>query len=328
MFQAKTCGSVGVISKKFASIAIILLMGFAVVGCHTQDSSPLIRPESPVLPASDVNDSLPKSGVIDRSSSDSVLIADQSASQKAIAMEGGTPIEPVSSPGEQPDAEASSGLFRCGRSPAGWTQGSSNQWKSTSGMTISIYADAQSNQVPSAYFWKSDTKHVPQAQTLLTQAKPGEEINVTKYFRLYYNDAWLINEPIFEPENLQMPGSLSVPRYQPEESPYQHHYLYRPASDWMIDQILVRAQGFVYATLDEKDPERQDILVFAEGPYFPIYEGRFKQQNQLFWFSAQRHELGLRYSDPKIKETLSISTPQERIESLEQINDFLEFCRK
>jgi hypothetical protein len=193
-------------------------------------------------------------------------------------------------------------------------------------MTISIYTDAQSDQVSSAYFWKTDTKNASQAKTILDKTTPGEEINVTHYFRLQ-NESWKIRD-LFEERYLRNICDTPLSCCSPHPSPYQYHYLYRPASDWITEQILVRAQGFVYEKLDEQDPERKDILIFAEGPYLPIYEGRFRQNNQIFWFSAQDYKSDLWYTDPKIKGTLKFSTPQERIDDLALINEFLKVCGK
>jgi hypothetical protein len=227
-----------------------------------------------------------------------------------------TTVPSPSSQDASPNSDASSSLFRCKRSPAGWTQVSPNQWKSDFGMIVSIYADAQSDQVPSAYFWKTDIKNASQAQTILNQAKPGEEINVTQYFRQH--EAWKINEP-YPPTIPRKPGE---PVVDLAPSPYQLHYLYRPARDWIFDQILARAKGFV---TEKFDPSKNaDIMVVVDGPYLPIFEGRFTQNANIFWFSANTSPY--KYSYESIKEKLVLSSMRSRAVELKRVNDFLISC--
>jgi hypothetical protein len=185
-------------------------------------------------------------------------------------------------------------------------------------MTISIYADAQSNQVPSAYFWKTDTQNASTAQSILSKAKPGAEINVTQYFRLQ-NEAWKINEPY--PPNIPPKPGEPVIDFLP--SPYQIHYLYRPARDWIFERILARAQGFVTETADPNS-RNKDIMIVVHGPYLPIFEGSFTQNDKNFWFSANTSPYKNSYEN--IKETLVLSTTQSRVFELKAINDFLTSC--
>ncbi|MEL6384207.1 MAG: hypothetical protein AAFQ89_17485 [Cyanobacteria bacterium J06626_18] len=205
-----------------------------------------------------------------------------------------------------------------------WTRQSENQWISEDGLVVKLYneADADSARlwyeeevfaITTSSFWTSD--NASEAEAILEEMIPGEEIDVTNFFR---NRSWRIEIVSFGCSR----GLKCIP-----EDPYLIQYLHRPAEDWVIDRLLTRAQGFV---IDETDPADPRLITHAvvEGPYLPIFEGRFRQDGVTFWFSARDHD-GITSYRTLLHEKhgiLELSTSEARFETLREINDFLASC--
>ena len=204
-----------------------------------------------------------------------------------------------------------------------WTKQGENQWISEEGLILNLYNEADADpvhvwdeeifNVTTSSFWISE--HASEAETILEEMIPGAEINVTNFFR---NHGWRIIIPVLG----ECPKSLKCII----ADPYQIEYLHRPAEDWVIDRLLTRAQGFV---LDETDPADPRIITHTvfDGPYLPIFEGRFRQDGTTFWFSAHDHDGATSYRTLRREgESLELSTAEIRLETLQKVNDFLSSC--
>ncbi len=181
-----------------------------------------------------------------------------------------------------------------------WMKKGKNQWISTTGISLKLYEEDDFAAVPSTYFWNSN--NASEADSILKEADPGEEINVTEFF-------WRVANPwrIAELQSECPPDAFC------KASPYSIHYLHRPENEWIIDRLMIRAQGVVTSKPDPLAPLSRDIYVALDGPYMPIFEGRFRRDGVTFWFSAQKTKIDQKFS-----------TRQMRIKVLQQINDFLE----
>ncbi|MEL7333151.1 MAG: hypothetical protein AAFN12_12965, partial [Cyanobacteria bacterium J06560_2] len=187
-----------------------------------------------------------------------------------------------------------------------WRQQADNQWVSAFGLLLALYPeDSRENSSPSvvsASFWNSDA--VSEASSVLQGVSPGQEVDVTGFF-WRVGDPWRVSEI---PQDCP-PDADCMP------SPYVIYYLHSPDSDWVIDRLLTRAQGAVVSQPDPQDPANRDIYVATDGPYLPIFEGRYQAGDRTVWFSASKAE-----------DAQTLSTSESRFAALQAINDFLQRC--
>lgn len=183
-----------------------------------------------------------------------------------------------------------------------WIRNTENQWISATGISLMLYRESQSAAVPSTQFW--DSENALEAQAMLAEADPSKEINVTEYF-------WRVGQPWRIPETPpECPQNAKC-----AVSRYSIHFLHRPARDWVIDRLITRAEGVVRSEPDPQAPLSRDLYLIADGPYAPVFEGRFRKGGATFWFSARQAD-----------NNQERSTSQMRLTTLQEINDLLKLC--
>jgi hypothetical protein len=183
-----------------------------------------------------------------------------------------------------------------------WTRDSDNQWSSAAGISLILLPAAESASIPSVQFW--DSGHASEAEAILELTDPGEEVNVTNYF-------WRVADPW----RMEIPQPECPPNADCMPSPYSIYYLHRSSDEWVIDRLTIRAQGTVVSQPDPQAPSSRDIYVVRDGPYAPIFEGRFVDDSHTFWFSARYPETDRQ-----------LSTPEMRLATLQSINQLLRSC--
>ena len=165
-----------------------------------------------------------------------------------------------------------------------WTKANENRWLSSTNISLTLYQKENSDAVASVFFWNS--KNSQEAYSILEKADPGEEIDVIQFFlRQAQSWRWRISDNWPE---------CSAHKLVCEPSPYQIHYLHRPANDWVIDHLMTRAQGALTSKRDPEDPF--DIYFVKEGPYLPVFEGRFIKDGAPLWFSTLEADHEVPYS--------------------------------
>jgi hypothetical protein len=180
----------------------------------------------------------------------------------------------------------------------GWSKVSKNRWRSETGISLNLYQKDIYANIPFARFW--DTENALEAQLLLARASPGDEIYVSNYFRRS-GSAWLFYQYAAQPK---CPGLIG----DCPSSLYVIHYLHRPQNDWVIDLLTSHAKGFI---LGQRVQDRY-IYEITDGPYDPIFEGRFKYKRNSYWFSATG-----------VQPSRQLSTPEMRYNTFQSINDLL-----
>jgi len=207
-----------------------------------------------------------------------------------------------SEPVESQDSTNLLNGYSCDADGVTWIKQEQDQWLSSTGISVTLYHEESFDAVASASFWDSDNSS--EADSILEAADPGKEIDVTQLFRRV-GDPWRINE--IQPEC--PPDADCMP------SPYVIHYLHRPENDWVIDHLMTRAQGVVTSKPDPQAPLSRDIYFALNGPYQPIFEGRFTHDEATFWFSAR-----------EVEANQEISIPEMRFTTLQQLNDLVKSC--
>jgi hypothetical protein len=199
-----------------------------------------------------------------------------------------------------------------------WTNVNENEWLLDTGISLRL---TKKNAIPFAKFW--DTENAVEAQTILAKVRPGQEVNVTQFHRRTGNP-WGNYRPPDEPN---CPRSADGSTLECIQLPYDIHYLHRPKDDWVIDQISSHGEGYVTSKRDVNN--EQDIFYSTDGPYMPIYEGRFKP-NGAYWFVANEKRPNWLASIQNDEKKLSrkLSTPEMRFAELQTINNLLKHCAK
>jgi hypothetical protein len=194
------------------------------------------------------------------------------------------------------------------RPVASWQQQSKNTWLSSTGISLVLYSEAEAKKnTSSARFWDAEPllspqfgkgHHTAEAENLLKKMSPGSEIETSAFFRRSSDYRWPLNTP-----SNKCPPNASCGTW-----PYLIRYLHRPASGWKVDRLMSYGIG----VLNHKLVDNRDTYTISDGPYQPIFEGRFIKGTTVKWFIAQ-----------DTKQNKVAWTTEMRFATLRDINDLL-----
>jgi len=183
------------------------------------------------------------------------------------------------------------------------------------------------NELPS----RNSLKKLSEAYTLLAEASPGEEIDVSRQFTRELN-LWIYYQASLRTSTGQrLPITSLDPRFSPLSpdrfyilpSSYNIYYLYRSVEDWGIDHLVVQGSSVLRENPDVNIEPRLKYY----GPYQTIFEGRFKQEGFTLWLSTYDETIHNLLLESAVLKP-SLSTPEIRFKTLQAINDFFVSCIK